>query len=223
MASDPPTQLYVVAAVPSDSGRIAALAGALARVLDARPGLVSAVLLEPEPGATLDARAAPLVDLVQKRSAAAILSNDAQLARTLRADGVHIGAASDPMPAYEDARDILGTRFIVGAEATQSRHDAMSLGEAGAEYVAFGLGGHATAAAQAQRLALVAWWSEIFEVPCVALDIDDASDTAELAEAGADFLAVRLPAGLAPDDAARWVEGHAAALAGAAAVRATTG
>ncbi len=222
MASDPPTQLYIVVTVPADPGRQAALGSALPHVLDVRPGLVSAVLLEPEPGAVLDARAASLVELIQKRSAAAILSNDAQLARTLRADGVHLSAAAGTMAAYEEARDILGTRFIVGADSTHSRHDAMSLGEGGAEYVAFGLGSHSTDAARVQRLELVAWWSEIFEVPCVALDIDTPQDADELAAAGADFLAVRMPTGLAPDDAARWLERHLEALAQPAGLRTAT-
>lgn len=223
MASDPPTQLYIVATVPPDTVARTLLGDALASALDARPGLASAVLFEPAPGTTLNAGAAPLVELVQKRAAAAILTNDAQLARTLRADGVHLGPSADTMAAYEEARDILGTRFIAGADATQSRHDAMSLGEAGAEYVAFGLAGHATDAARAQRRDLVQWWSDIFEVPCVALDIDTPDDAADLAAAGADFLAVRMPVGLAPGDAARWLDGYATALARSPGLRAVTG
>lgn len=223
MAHQPPTQLYVTVAVPGDRDAMTTLAAALARVLDARPGLVSAVLLEPGPGTALDASIAPLVDIVQKRSAAAILLNDAQLARTLRADGVHLGPCADVLAAFDEARDILGTRFVVGADATHSRHDAMSLGEAGVDYVAFGLGDHATDTDLVQRHDLVEWWGQIFEVPCVALDIDTADETAELAAVGADFVAVRMPAGLAPDDAARWLDKHATALAHSAGLRAATG
>jgi thiamine-phosphate pyrophosphorylase len=36
---------------------------------------------------------------------------------------------------------------------------------------------------------LVAWWSEIFVVPCVAFDIDDADAARRLAASGADFIA----------------------------------
>jgi thiamine-phosphate pyrophosphorylase len=75
----------------------------------------------------------------------------------------------------------------------------MSLGEAGAEYVGFGIPPHVEdrAAAAERRLELVAWWSEIFEPPCVAFDVDTVEDAAALAAAGADFVAV--PAGAAPD------------------------
>ncbi len=213
MASEPHTQLYIVVTVPADPARMPALGGTLAHVLDAprAHGLVSAVLFAPASGMSLDARIGPLVELVQKRAIAALVSDDAQLARTLRADGVHIGPSDDPLAAYEEARDILGTRFIVGVDSTASRHDAMSLGEAGAEYLAFGLTG-GDAAAAAVRRDLVAWWSEIFEVPCVALEAGAVADTAELAAAGADFVAVRLPPDLAPADAARWLDSHAAAV-----------
>jgi thiamine-phosphate pyrophosphorylase len=40
---------------------------------------------------------------------------------------------------------------------------------------------------------LISWWSEIFEPPCVAFDVETPDDARELAEAGADFISVRLP------------------------------
>jgi thiamine-phosphate pyrophosphorylase len=36
---------------------------------------------------------------------------------------------------------------------------------------------------------LIAWWSEIFVVPCVAWNVDSADDAARLAVLGADFIA----------------------------------
>ena len=36
------------------------------------------------------------------------------------------------------------------------------------------------------------WWAEIFQVPCVAFDVETAEEAARLARAGADFVAVRL-------------------------------
>jgi hypothetical protein len=49
---------------------------------------------------------------------------------------------------------------------------------------------------------MVAWWAPIFEVPCVAFDVETCEEGAELAADGADFVAVTLPAGLAAPAAA---------------------
>jgi thiamine-phosphate pyrophosphorylase len=95
------------------------------------------------------------------------------------------------LAAYGAAREVLGPRAIVGADAGRSRHDAMSLGEAGADYVGFGIPAHVgdRGTARERQLDLVEWWSELFEVPCVALDADR-DDLAALAGAGADFVAL---------------------------------
>ncbi|MFM9847120.1 MAG: thiamine phosphate synthase [Hyphomicrobiaceae bacterium] len=152
--------------------------------------------------AAADAEAAkPLVALAQKAGAAALLVGDPQLARTLKADGVHLPVASTSVD-YEEARSVLGQRFIIGADAGRSRDAAMRFGEAGAEYVGFGIPEFVgdTDAARARRLDLIAWWAEIFEVPCVALDVETASDAEALARAGADFITVRLAPTVPPAD-----------------------
>jgi thiamine-phosphate pyrophosphorylase len=45
---------------------------------------------------------------------------------------------------------------------------------------------------------MIAWWAPLFEVPCVAFDVETGEEAARLAAAGADFLAVALPAEVAP-------------------------
>src|SRR5262249_40384251 len=103
---------------------------------------VAAVLITPD-GAPLDAaRTKPIVDLVQARGVAALIEGDAALARTLRADGVHLPWSKDVVSRYATAREILGGRFIAGADAGRFRDDAMRLGEAGADYIGFGIPGH---------------------------------------------------------------------------------
>ena len=73
---------------------------------------------------------------------------------------------------------------IVGADGGISRHDAMMLGEAGADYVAFGPAGaarerrRATTTAKKRKLDLVGWWSDVFVVPVVAFGIETAEDAA---------------------------------------------
>jgi thiamine-phosphate pyrophosphorylase len=64
----------------------------------------------------------------------------------------------------------------------------MRLAELGADYVAFGaLDG--TIDAIDQYADLIAWWSEIFVVPCIAWNVDTVEHAARLASLGADFVA----------------------------------
>lgn len=176
--------LCVVATAGSDLG---ALADVLKR---ARPASVIIVPAEGEPLAAANAR--PLVELVQAHEIAALIHADAQLARTLRADGVHIPWHQDVVAQYGEARDILGTRYIVGVDVGRSRHDAMTLAEEGADYIGFGIPAHVEdrEAAGNRRRELVAWWSEIFEVPCIALDVETPEEAETLSAAGADFIAL---------------------------------
>src|SRR5215510_231141 len=91
---------------------------------------LACVLIAPLPGAGLDAHAArPLVEAAQRRNAAALIVEDAQLAHTLRADGVHLSVANSGARGYGVARSMVGRGRIVGVDAGISRHDAMSAAE----------------------------------------------------------------------------------------------
>jgi thiamine-phosphate pyrophosphorylase len=175
--------------------------GTLSAALAAAP--VATVLLTSTKGAAIDAALAKdLISLGQKQGTAMLIADDAALARSLKADGVHLNWRKDQLKAYREARDVLGAHAIVGADAGRSRHDAMELGEAGADYIAFGIPPHVEdiATARERQVDLVGWWSEIFEIPCVAFDVSDADGVAVLSAEGADFIATTLPA--ASDDKA---------------------
>lgn len=105
------------------------------------------------------------------------------------ADGVHL---SDPR-GVGAARERLGRERIVGAACGFSRHAAMVAGEAGADYVMFGDFDHPAAPGD-ELCELVAWWHELFVIPCAAAGRPDATTLRALAGAGADFLALRQPA-----------------------------
>jgi thiamine-phosphate pyrophosphorylase len=198
----PPCQLYLTIAA-SD----AALAR-LAAALDA--SAIAAVMIAAPPGRPLDAATArPLVELAQAQGVAALIHGDANLARALRADGVHLPWSHQLAADYAEARDILGTRYMVGVDAGSSRHDAMEMAEAGADYIAFGIDAEATPALDddGQPMAineltgagdLIRWWGEIFQTPCVALGIKTVDDAVDAADAGCEFLGLSLDAGQSP-------------------------
>lgn len=172
-------ELFLI--VGSADGAAARLAAAL------ESAHVSTVLLT-EGDAT---KLAPLVVLAQRSGVATLVDDDAGLAKTVGADGVHLGWSPDIASRYSEARDILGAHAIVGTDAGQSRHDAMVLGEAGADYVAFSAATEAGEASEALA-DMLAWWSDLFEVPCVAFGVRGVTEADEMVTAGADFVAVRV-------------------------------
>jgi thiamine-phosphate pyrophosphorylase len=124
--------------------------------------------------------------LIQSNGAAMLLDGHAALVSRAEADGAHL-AGTDALRAATAA---LKPKYIAGCGALASRHDAMLAGESGADYVMFGepdASGHRPALdAVIER---VAWWAEIFQIPCVAYAarIDE---VAALVGAGADFVAI---------------------------------
>ena len=176
---------------------------------------IASVLIVAAAGRALDAAAGKaLVELARRHGAAALVAGDARLARSLGADGVHLAGAADLAEAYREARGILGPDGVIGVDPGISRHDAMTLAEAGADYVAFGAPAHLKDRdkAKARRDELVAWWADIFQVPCVAFDAESVEEAQRLAAAGADFVAVTLGPALSPAAARDSAAAFAAAV-----------
>jgi thiamine-phosphate pyrophosphorylase len=124
-----------------------------------------------------------LAPLAQERGAACLVQ-DPQLAIRADADGVHIDSIGD---ALGTALERLRPGRIIGVGGLTSRDAAMAAGEADVDYLMFG--GPATQEAPAIIKERVAWWAEIFNVPCVAY-VSDLADIAEFVQAGADFIAL---------------------------------
>jgi thiamine-phosphate pyrophosphorylase len=175
------------------------------------------ILKAPHGGAVDVAAAGPLVEMAQGKNVAVLIADDVSAARAMRADGVHLSWRPEIEDAYEAARAALGPDAIVGAEAGESRHDAMTLGEAGADYVAFGLmldADEPEAARRAQR-DLVAWCADVFVVPVVAMDAETADDVRDFARLGADFVAVRMTGSGPAENAAAWASALVVAVGAA--------
>ena len=192
----------------------AAAAGQLDGIMAATP--VASVIFSGAGGAMLTAPLlSGLVAAAQRKGVTALVYEDARLARTLKADGVHISVSDNAVGRLEEARAVLGGRGVIGADAGRSRHDAMSLGEIGADYVAFGIPAFVKDRETAfdRQLDLVSWWAEIFEVPCVAMDVATAEQAGELTAAGADFVALSIGAGMTIAEAVDLAKAWCAAMA----------
>jgi thiamine-phosphate pyrophosphorylase len=123
---------------------------------------------------------------VQEKGVALLLDGNAELALRTGADGAHLRGVE----ALKAAIPKLKPDRIAGCGRLATRHDAMVAGELGADYVMFGEPDSAGRRPSLQAiLERVAWWAELFELPCVGFA--GALDEVEpLARAGADFIAI---------------------------------
>lgn len=136
------------------------------------------------------ARAADtLRPICQQRDVAFILNDRPDLAVKLDCDGVHVG--QEDMP-YAEARRIVGPDRQVGVTCKDSRHLAMEAADAGADYVAFGAFFASTTktVTTPADIDILKWWSDVMQVPCVAIGGITVENCPAVIEAGADFLAV---------------------------------
>jgi thiamine-phosphate pyrophosphorylase len=129
-------------------------------------------------------RAKSLAPAIQNAGAALLLDGHADLVARAGADGAHLNGIA----ALEEALPSLKPDRIAGVGGLASRHDSMSAGELGADYVLFGEadahGRRPSLEAIAER---VEWWAELFEPPCVAYAAGR-DEAYELTLAGADFV-----------------------------------
>lgn len=201
--------LYLDFAVDGEGSET--LCAILATALEAAP--VASLLIRPSTATDAETLKA-LITLAQNKGIAALLPGDASGAAKLGADGVHVSWAPDVVQQFKTVRGGAGSGMIVGADAGRTRHDAMELGEGGADYVAFGIPAHVEDRARAaeRQLGLVSWWSEVFEIPCVALNVADAEQARRLAEAGADFIGVTIHGSETASEAAMRIRAYSEAV-----------
>jgi thiamine-phosphate pyrophosphorylase len=178
----PAPRLYIVTPAVSDPAALSAALGEMLGAVD-----VAAVLLRLQDAdeRSLINRVKAIAPAVQAGGAALIVDGRPGIVARAGADGAHLAGAE----AFQAAVPALKPDFIAGAGGLHSRHDAMVAAEAGADYVMFGEPDAAGRQPSPETVAdRVAWWAEVFEIPCVGyaatLDAIDA-----LVAAGADFVA----------------------------------
>lgn len=113
------------------------------------------------------ARAADAVrEVCHRADVALVIETHVELVERLGLDGIHL---TDGARSVRKVRKTLGADAIVGTYSGGSRHDGMSAGEAGADYVSFGpLSGLGAEDGEGATPELFAWWSEMIELPIVA-------------------------------------------------------
>lgn len=107
-----------------------------------------------------------LREVAHARDVALVIESHLMLVARHGLDGVHL---TDGARTVRHARKELGADAIVGAFCRASRHDGMTAGEAGADYVAFGpIGPSPLGDGKLADYDLFDFWSEAIEVPVVA-------------------------------------------------------
>jgi thiamine-phosphate pyrophosphorylase len=183
----PDCRLYLI--TPPALPDVAAFAEDLARALDGGDVACLQIRLKAAPDDAILRASEAILKVAQPRDVAVLMNDSMTLAKRAGCDGVHLGQQDgDPVAA----RRLLGAEATIGVTCHASRHLAMQAGEAGADYVAFGAF-FPTSTKEVVHKAepeLLEWWSEMFELPCVAIGGITAENCAPLVRAGADFLAV---------------------------------
>jgi len=183
----PLCRLYLI--TPPRLDDLAAFGHVLAHALDAGDVAALQIRLKDAPDEIVAAAVDALSPIAQSRGVAVILNDRPDLAAQLGCDGVHIG--QDDMPLAQ-ARKAMGADAMIGVTCHDSLHLAMEAAEGGADYVAFGAF-FPTATKDAPTRAepeLLRGWQADMVIPCVAIGGITAATAADLAMAGADFLAV---------------------------------
>jgi thiamine-phosphate pyrophosphorylase len=181
------TRLYLIS--PARIEHPSIFADQLRAALDGGDVAAFQLRLKDVPDDEIVRAADTLRPICQQRDVALIMNDRPDLAVKLDCDGVHVG--QEDMP-YAEARRIVGPNRQVGVTCKDSRHLAMEAAEAGADYVAFGAFFTSTTkqVTTPTDLEVLTWWSDVMEVPCVAIGGITVENCKPVIAAGADFLAV---------------------------------
>jgi len=138
----------------------------LAEVLDAYDVACVRLSMASTDEDTLSRAGDKLRTICHDADVALVIDTHVGLVERLGLDGVHL---LDGARTIRTVRKTLGSDAIVGAFCGASRHDGMTAGEIGADYISFGPVGDTSLGdgTKADR-DLFHWWSEMIEVPVVA-------------------------------------------------------
>jgi thiamine-phosphate pyrophosphorylase len=130
-----------------------------------------------------------LTPIAQDAGVAVMVRDDTRATGRAKADGIHVETGTADI---KTAVTSFHPQRMVGAGHILTRHDAMEAAEAGADYIFFGLIDRPEEPdAHPKSLDFADWWVPLFEPPCVVMAGSSLASIDEVAETGADFVAVR--------------------------------
>ncbi|ENN90282.1 thiamine phosphate synthase [Bartonella bovis] len=139
-------------------------------------------------GAFLQNSAQIYADDIQQNGAALIIAEDSRVAGRIKADGMHLESGLDAFDVLENQKK---NKKIVGFGNLRTRHCAMSVAEAGGDYVFFGkLGADKKPFSHPRNIALAQWWAEIMEVPAIIQAGSDLETVDEALKTACEFIAI---------------------------------
>ena len=138
----------------------------LASVLDAGPVACVRLTMSSRDEEVISKAADALREIIHARDVALVISEHLIMVDRLGLDGVHLLDASK---SVRYTRKELGEDAIIGSFCGTSRHDGLTAGEAGADYISFGpIGASLLGDGSTVEQDVFEWWSDVVEVPCVA-------------------------------------------------------
>lgn len=163
MAMSELPQIYLV--TPPEF-ELSSFPDALASVLDSHDVACVRLAMTTRDEDRISRAADALREVTITRDVALVIDSHILMVERLGLDGVHL---PDGARNLRKTRKELGDDAIVGAFCAASRHDGITAGEAGADYISFGpLSGATLGDGTLAEFDLFAWWSQMIEVPVVA-------------------------------------------------------
>ena len=132
--------------------------------------------------------AATLAQLCRQHNVPLIINDDAELAASVDASGVHLGKTD---ASIQQARQRLGPRAIIGVSCYNSLERAVMAAQAGADYVAFGrfFPSHSKPDTQPAKTTVLSEAHQQLDLPIVAIGGITPGNGQSLLAAGANLLA----------------------------------
>ncbi|MGH1329564.1 MAG: thiamine phosphate synthase [Paracoccaceae bacterium] len=163
MAETEQPQIYLI--TPPEF-ELSSFPARLAAVLDAQEIACVRLAMASQDEDKIARAADALREVTHARDVALVIDEHVMLVERLGLDGVHL---LDGARSVRSTRKTLGADAIIGAFCGASRHDGLTAGECGADYIAFGPAGDTPLGDGSKAgLELFEWWSEVVELPVVA-------------------------------------------------------
>jgi len=156
-------QIYLITPPDFDP---AVFSGQLAGILDTVEIACVRLNMATQDEAVLSRAADQVREVAHARDVPLIINDHLQLVTPLGLDGVHL---NDGARSVRYTRKELGADAVIGTYCGPSRHEGMSAGEGGADYISLGPIGETTLGdGNTAELETFEWWSQMIELPVVA-------------------------------------------------------